>query len=154
MRKTLVYKQNEMILSVNTYKDKSLALSLTDAETGEPWSTLTVCIDYPMPYGVAAIKNYSENEGMLQWLIENNLIRTLLGSERTGYVSVPLVCVNMQVLVGFDENGIMEYRRRHKINDKLHDGFEIGSIRISPSLQFEASPAEIGTALAEYVECR
>jgi len=153
MKKTLTFQNREMTLTVRTYNDKTMALSFTEAETGEPWATLTVCLDFPLPYGVAAIKSYSENEGVLQCLTENNLIHTLVGNERTGYVSIPLAAMNMQALVGLDESGVAEYQRKHKFKAKQKGGFETGFTRISPSLQISVSAAEIGHALARYAEC-
>ena len=148
-----MFQKRKMTLSVHTYRDKTMALNLTETKTGEPWATLTVCLDFPLSYGVAAIKDYAENDGVLKCLIENKLIHTLTGRERTGHVSVPLAAMNMQALAELDENGVREYRRKHKIKSDMQNRFKMGCFYVSPGLQFGVSAAEIGNALARYAEC-
>jgi hypothetical protein len=76
--KTLIYKGKEMVLTIGAYPDKTLGLSLTELTTSEPWATITICPNFPVPYGIAVIKNYSENEGIWNWLQENSPIMLFL----------------------------------------------------------------------------
>ena len=64
--KTLFIKKKEVYLKVERYQNKTIYLQLYELD-GEPWTTITLNPDIALPYGIAAIKNYSENEGMLKW---------------------------------------------------------------------------------------
>jgi len=70
------------------YVDGSTALLIRDAETGEPLGRATVClVDYhekPSP-GNVFIKDWSENEGMLQALHDVGIIGPVLRTIPTGH---------------------------------------------------------------------
>lgn len=57
------------------YSEGGVAITLMCNLDGypEPWTTLTLWHKDLQP-GEVAIKNYSENEGMLQWAIDNKLV--------------------------------------------------------------------------------
>ena len=116
--KTIVYQNFEetldVTLEVGTYLNNTLAIDIIVAETGECWTTATLNREVPMPYGVAIIKNYSENEGIFEWLKKNNLIKEHLFSYDSGFVSCPVVIVNMEKLAEFDPKGTAKYKRLHK----------------------------------------
>ena len=64
--------------------DGSIALSLVDKTDGQPVATATVCLpDLPLREGHVAIKNYSENQGILEVLQKANVISDVI-------VTVPL----------------------------------------------------------------
>lgn len=71
------------------YKDGSPCIGLVDAKTSEPWATCTVYLAERPSAGSIFIKDYSENEGMVDLLLENGVIQ--------------------ETPVGF-VNGVREYR--------------------------------------------
>lgn len=76
------------------YGNGRRALSLVDAETGEPILTATVNLpDEKIETHQAFIKDYSENEGILAVLVAAKLVRDLGLKKKTGYVEVSLVDV-------------------------------------------------------------
>lgn len=70
---------------------KRVALCLIDAVDGEPVSTCTVNLpDEPLGDGEVFIKDYSENEGMVEFLVKEGIVE-LTGREiRSGYASIPI----------------------------------------------------------------
>lgn len=83
-------------------KNKQPALQLYAADTsnnhdnglepGEPVMTATSClIDYPFQEGETAIKNYSENEGILDVLVNAKIIELTGKFAYSGCCSFPVV---------------------------------------------------------------
>jgi hypothetical protein len=68
------------------------ALALIDAEDGFPVMMVTVNIpDAHLEPDEMIIKNYSENEGVLEFLQENNIVGPVIRTVRTGFVSAQVV---------------------------------------------------------------
>lgn len=83
-------------------KNKQPALQLYAADTsnnhnkglqpGEPVMTATSClVDYPFQEGETAIKNYSENEGILDVLVNSKIIELTGKFAYSGHYSFPVV---------------------------------------------------------------
>ena len=80
---------------LSTYAvDQSNALLLLDSDTSERIATATVNLS---GYGVnlkgdlIPIKNYSENEGMLQTLLDAGVIGDPIRTVHTGHTEIPIV---------------------------------------------------------------
>lgn len=82
--------------------NKQTALQLYAADTsnnhdkglqpGEPVMTATSClVDYPFEEGETAIKNYSENEGILDVLVNANIVSLTGKFAYSGYCEFPVV---------------------------------------------------------------
>jgi hypothetical protein len=71
------------------YLNNTLALELVETETGEPFMMCTVNIPN-LSDGEVAIKNYSENEGVLDFLIKEGIIEPPHRFASSGYVSLPV----------------------------------------------------------------
>lgn len=76
-----------------TYSNGRLALRLTapmeeDENIDEPFATATVnLIEQDCPRGEIWVKDWSENEGMVEWLIENQVIEDgATASAPSGYI--------------------------------------------------------------------
>ncbi len=68
------------------------ALELIDAEDGSPVMTATVNIpEEHLEANEMIIKNYSENEGVLEFLQENKFVGPIIRTVRTGFVTCPVV---------------------------------------------------------------
>lgn len=73
------------------YGNGRMALKLVDAEDGSPIATATVNLpDQPLGKNRVAIKDWSENEGMLKALIEAGVVKSTGQTIRSGYVEVPI----------------------------------------------------------------
>lgn len=67
-------------------------------ENGEPFTIINIP-SMNRSETVIAVKNYSENEGMLEFLQENGIIKDVVGMENSGFVSVPIVEIDVQKLL-------------------------------------------------------
>ena len=67
------FKDYELGIHIESYVRGGNAITLYELDTGEPFMVATSWIDGLKPDEVA-IKNYSENEGILEALISNNII--------------------------------------------------------------------------------
>ena len=68
------------------------ALELIDVEDGSPVMVATVNVpDAHLEPDEMIIKNYSENEGVLEFLQENNIVGPVIRTIRTGFVSAQVV---------------------------------------------------------------
>jgi len=85
------------------YKDENLAIMLIDAETKEPIADATSNLPtFPLKSYEVLIKNYSENEGILQALIDGGIIEDTGIAISTGFVKLNLC--NLLVEPEFNEN--------------------------------------------------
>lgn len=83
---------NELRLEASTYGNGRHALRLYDEEDGHPY--MTVSINMPiedLEDDEVIIKNYSENEGILDTLIEAGVVSEPVKYIQAGFTSVPVV---------------------------------------------------------------
>lgn len=81
------YLNEYAILVKDQYLNGVTALTLRDVETGEPLATATVNLPDAIPApGNIFVKNYSENEGMVQGLREARVIGKPIRWLDAGYV--------------------------------------------------------------------
>lgn len=85
------FKEWDCFIEVGTYvQSKRLSLTLFDELTYEPIATCTVNVDEVLDLDEVAIKNYSENEGMLDSLIKAKIISEPLRYVNSGFVTIPI----------------------------------------------------------------
>lgn len=90
--KEVNFKGHNCVIKSSKYTNNdNLALVLLDNESGELIAHVTVNSDKKFPSDVAILKDYSENEGLLDVIIESGLIVEVLGSVPLGYVTAPVV---------------------------------------------------------------
>ena len=79
-------------LEFGKYSNGRPAIELIEAETGEPVLMATVNIpDADLKGREIVIKNYSENEGVLQFLLQHSIIGPVKREIGIGFVSCPVV---------------------------------------------------------------
>jgi hypothetical protein len=79
------------IVEVLEYPNGRKALELIDAKTGELVLVATTNLpNVPMASDEVAIKNYSENEGVLDVLIKAQIISQPQRYEQNGYITAPI----------------------------------------------------------------
>jgi hypothetical protein len=94
----------DCILQKGRYIDNSIAILLFDAHDGEPVSKATVAIDGAnLKENQIIVKDYSENEGMLDALISIGLVTSVERWIETGYVRVPVCNIDPAKLDEIDE---------------------------------------------------
>lgn len=72
------------------YPSGQTRLDAIDVRTGEPYAVLTVALpDLNIPKDMVIIKNYSENEGMLDQLIQQKIVKPV-SYTNTGFVYVDI----------------------------------------------------------------
>lgn len=54
--------------------------------------------EYIISNDEAFIKDYSENEGVLDFLIENNIVEKVIKYVPSGYVNIPLCKLNLNII--------------------------------------------------------
>ena len=90
----LKFRGENLLLFKGEYAEPpNTALQLV-CETGEPFMTASVNIDEVGP-GQVAIKNYSENEGVMDALIEAGVISQPLFWEQSGFVRIPVCALKI-----------------------------------------------------------
>lgn len=89
------YSEYDVILSWGKYGNGRRALEIIDSEDGCPVMVATVNIpEVPLAENEVIIKNYSENEGVLEFLQENGIVGPVKRQVGTGFVSCPVVDVH------------------------------------------------------------
>jgi len=88
---TVKFKDYTCKAIITNYADGNTAILLEDAATGEPIATASVNIpEANVADGYVIVKDYSENEGMLDALVEANIV-TFTGSYiSSGFIEAPL----------------------------------------------------------------
>lgn len=73
---TFTYGDTTLILAEGEYSDGSTAVRVLDAVTGEPWATLSSRFpnDEALPKGAFRLKDWSENAGIAEAVIEAGLV--------------------------------------------------------------------------------
>jgi len=79
------------------YPNGNTAIQLF-TEDGEPIAKGTVNLYDKLSKNKAYIKDYSENEGMLESLKEAGIVTEIIGYKQTGFVVVPLCKLNLALL--------------------------------------------------------
>lgn len=90
--KTAYGRYENCYFRTGAYRDGSLAISAIQSVDGcaEPLLTVTVHLEEPIPEGCIAVKDYSENVGVLACLLELGIVTEVLDEVRSGYVMIPI----------------------------------------------------------------
>ncbi|MDQ0896237.1 MULTISPECIES: hypothetical protein [unclassified Paenibacillus] len=82
----------ECTVEISRYVKGGAAIQLYDAQDGTPFATASICVpglELPSESHVV-IKNYAENEGILDALEEAGIVKRTGVSVRTGFASCPV----------------------------------------------------------------
>jgi hypothetical protein len=89
----------DCIVEIGQYPNGRIAIQLIDAEDRQPVTTATVNLpDQPLEADMVAIKNYSENEGIEDALLEAGVLVKKLCNVVTGFASVPVYRINPELI--------------------------------------------------------
>jgi hypothetical protein len=85
------YGDYQLNLSFGKYNNGQTAIKLTDSTDGMPFATATVCVeDHLLKEGEVAIKDYSENAGILNSLIDADIVEHPHAFVQSGWVKIPI----------------------------------------------------------------
>lgn len=101
-------KKFPVYVQVGTYQDGSIAVSLVCADYenyGLPFMDVTKHVGNDMPPFCAAVKNYSENKGMVDFLIQNGFGKLKDQEIHIGYFSMPVFQFDKARLQALDPQG-------------------------------------------------
>lgn len=79
-----------LFVRTETYKDGGIRIQLYDSNDGTPYATATARIEEKLEQGEVAIKDWSENEGILEFLVQNKIVKEPHRFVESGYVKVPI----------------------------------------------------------------
>lgn len=87
------YSKYNVVLSFNQYRNGRTQIEILDADDfGAPIMVATVNLDnVPLEEGEIIIKDYSENEGVLDFLVQNGIVSRPKRWISTGWVTCPVV---------------------------------------------------------------
>lgn len=88
---TVQFRHYECELEVRRYSNGRPALQLRDSKDGSPVAVATVNLPgLPIPGDCVAIKDYSENEGMLDALMQQGVVGKPISYVTSGFVRIPI----------------------------------------------------------------
>lgn len=84
------HKGTTLSIKYANYCNGQNAILLHDANDGEPYAVASVAIDEPLQPDEVAIKNYSENEGILDTLLSARIVSKPHRFVSSGFVQIPI----------------------------------------------------------------
>jgi hypothetical protein len=85
----ITFLNTEIELEFAKYQNDNIYIGAFEVETGEPFMDITTNV-MNLPEGQVAIKNYSENEGILDVLVEEKIVSKPINSLSSGFVNIPV----------------------------------------------------------------
>jgi hypothetical protein len=79
-----------LFIKRETYKEGGIRIQLYDSKDGTPYATATTSIQEDLESGEVAIKDWSENEGILDFLVQNKIVKEPHRFVESGYVKIPI----------------------------------------------------------------
>ena len=86
---TYKFKEYQVTVSKAKYRNGGTAIQLNDAEDGFPFATATTWIE-GLAENEVAVKDYSENVGMLGFLVKNGIVQEPHRYVNSGFVNIPI----------------------------------------------------------------
>ena len=68
-----------LFVRTETYQDGGVRIQLYDSSDGTPYATATARVEEKLKQGEVAIKSWSENEGILEFLVHNKIVKEPTG---------------------------------------------------------------------------
>ena len=79
-----------LFVRTETYNDGKIRIQLYDSKDGTPYATATTNIQEELEQGEVAIKDWSENQGILDFLVQNRIVKEPHRFVESGYVKIPI----------------------------------------------------------------
>ena len=84
------HKGKSLRVQYSKYGNGQNAILLNYASNGQPYAVASVAIDQLLQSDEVAVKNYSENEGILKSLLKAGIIATPHRFISSGFVQIPI----------------------------------------------------------------
>ena len=84
------HKGESVYAEYGKYRNGQTAIQLFSTNDGMPWAVASVAIQEPLQPDEVAIKNYSENRGILDTLLEAGIIDPPHREVSSGFVTIPI----------------------------------------------------------------
>lgn len=94
MKKNIEFAGCNCDVKVTRYYNDNTRLALYDKDDGMPVATASVNTAEKLLYGEVIIKDYSENTGIYQVLVDNNIIHPAHRHQEIGMESCPVSFIN------------------------------------------------------------
>ena len=88
----LKFKRTKLFARYSTYTNGQNAIELYYVKDGDRYAVASVAIEIPLSNDEVAIKNYSENEGLLEMLIKAGIIATPHRFYKSAWVTIQ-ICI-------------------------------------------------------------
>ena len=79
-----------LFIRTETYNDGKIRIQLYDSKDGTPYSTATTNIQEELEQGEVAIKDWSGNQGILDFLVQNKIVKEPHRFVESGHVKIPI----------------------------------------------------------------
>ena len=79
-----------LFIKRETYKEGGIRIQLYDSKDGTPYATATSSIKENLEQGEVAIKDWSENKGILDFLVQNKIVKEPHRFVESGHVEIPI----------------------------------------------------------------
>ena len=101
--KAIRFKEWDCVLYKSKYiENDNTALLLYGIDDYSPIATATVNLSVPLPENQVYIKDYSENEGMLESLKKAGVVKKVIGYRSSGYIDkIPLCELDLDIIAKF-----------------------------------------------------
>lgn len=112
---------HRVFISLGRYASNNRKMiTLIDAEDGMPYATASINLpDVLLMDDEIAIKDYSENEGMFRFLLDNNIITDTGKEVQSGFVTVPIGFLNPESEWGTVPNLYSENEPQYEQTNQL-----------------------------------
>lgn len=87
---TIIYRGEECIIKKHKYANNNRVALVLYTMCGQPYATLTTNVGVDLAEDEVAVKTWSENDGILQLLMENNIVSAPLYYIPSGFVEIPI----------------------------------------------------------------
>jgi hypothetical protein len=93
-----LYGKYTIDIKMSKYSNGQHRMEFIDSEDGLPVLVASSSIDESLESDQIAIKDYSENEGVLKFLMEEGIISSPLKYFNSGFVRIPICKINETLL--------------------------------------------------------
>jgi hypothetical protein len=106
------YGKQTLAIEVKTYKDNGnlyVGLWAKDGDVFEPFTDLTKNLGQRLKPNEAYVKTFDENEGFLDFILDNRLGTVLPEKGRSGFCEYHKIAFDMDKLAEFNPEGVKEH---------------------------------------------
>lgn len=101
---------SQVYIRQRSYANGRPSLELINADDHTPNSIVTVNLpDVLLEDNEVLVKDYSENEGMLEFLTANNIVTPTERGVQSGFVWIPVCILNPESEWGYNEKEYLDY---------------------------------------------